>query len=706
MIKITTFSLYAIAILVMAMATFVEKERGTAWVLENIYGSWWFCALWALIAVSAMTYIWLRRIRRTGVLLLHFAFVVILFGALITHITAWTGTIRLRQGQSTDLCLLDHTNDTRPLPFSLTLDSFRINYHNGTMSPSDYESHLTIHTQGQSHHAVVSMNRIYKEEGVRLYQSAYDDDMKGTTLSVNSDPWGIPITYTGYALLLLSMCLLFVHPKGQFRTLLRKAQALLIVCCFLPLQSHASPTLTPRQAEDFGKLCINYRDRICPVQTLAIDFTRKLHGKSSYKGYTPQQVLCGFALYRDAWNSEPILRVKSKELRKRLALPEYTSIASLFTDQGYVLGPYIHEYYMGNQDKLHEEAMKLDDKVMLAMQVSRGEWLRIFPFQGRWYAPTDSIASTMESERNAYIRHALPLLAELATDNRSDEVDEMIRKMTAYQQRYGADDLPSPVRLYAEHLLNDIPFITILFILCLTCFPLGLMRHHWAEKLALIILSLALATLTTAIALRWTVSGTIPMTNGYETLMLMAWAVMIAALFARRTFRVMAVFGLLVPGFLLLVGHLSQMDPAIGHIMPVLSSPLLSIHVSCVMAAYALFSLTFACGIYALVRPTKSEEMHLLSCLLLYPALFLLAAGIFTGAIWANVSWGRYWGWDPKEVWALITMMIYALPMHSTSLPWLRKPTHYHTFMVVAFLAVLVTYFGVTFFLGGLHSYA
>ena len=196
------------------------------------------------------------------------------------------------------------------------------------------------------------------------------------------------------------------------------------------------------------------------------------------------------------------------------------------------------------------------------------------------------------------------------------------------------------------------------------------------------------------------------MSNGYETMIMMAWMIMLASLLVYRRFHIILTFGLLLSGFLLLVSHLGQMDPKITHLMPVLSSPLLSIHVSCVMMAYGLFSITFACGIYALIIKRKAEEMHLLSQLFLYPAEFLLTAGIFIGAIWANISWGRYWGWDPKEVWALITMLIYAFAMHSTSFAWLRKPVHYHWFMVLAFLAVLITYFGVNFFLGGLHSYA
>ena len=231
-------------------------------------------------------------------------------------------------------------------------------------------------------------------------------------------------------------------------------------------------------------------------------------------------------------------------------------------------------------------------------------------------------------------------------------------------------------------------------------------------------LALSFVALTTCLTLRWIISGYIPMTNGYETMLIMAWMIMLASLLMYRKFPIILTFGLLLSGFLLLVSHLGQMDPQITPIMPVLSSPLLSVHVSCVMMAYGLFSITFICGIYTLIARNinkkknddiakkKTDEMHLLSQLFLYPAEFLLTAGIFIGAIWANVSWGRYWGWDPKEVWALITMLIYAIPMHSTSITWMRKPSHYHWFMVGAFLAVLITYFGVNFFLGGLHSYA
>ena len=712
MLKKTTFTLYAIVILVMAMATFIEKTHGTPYVLSNIYGSWWFTALWAALALLAIIYIIRRKLRKVSAMLLHFSFIIILTGALLTHLTAWQGYIHLRKGeQPMRWAIVD--NQQKELPFAITLDRFNIRYHSGTEAAADYESHFTITTSEGKRQGFVSMNNIFSAEGIRFYQSGYDEDLEGSTLTLNSDPWGIPVTYTGYGLLFLSMLLVLIDPKGQFRQLIRKASTatailplLLPLLLCMPAQSHALTTFSEKQAEEFGHLCINYNDRICPVQTFALDFTRKLHGKSSYNGYSAEQVLCGFIFHRDEWNHEPILRIKSGEVRHALNLPEYTSVASLFDEQGYRLGTYIQQYYMGNNDKLHEEVMKVDDKVMLVMQLSRGNLLKLFPFRGHWYSPNDSVPDQVESERKTYFQSALPLLGTFMQNGQTAEANEMLQKMAKYQQTFGADDLPSPARLKAEHIYNNIPFAKILFMVCLTFALLSLFSWPWLKHVSLSVLILSFLALTFCLALRWIISGYIPMSNGYETMILMAWMIMLASLLVYRKFHIILTCGLLLSGFLLLVSHLGQMDPKITHLMPVLSSPLLSIHVSCVMMAYGLFSITFACSIYALIVRRKADEMHLLSQLFLFPAEFLLTAGIFIGAIWANVSWGRYWGWDPKEVWALVTMLIYALPMHSRSLAWLRTPTHYHLFMVLAFLAVLITYFGVNFFLGGLHSYA
>lgn len=165
-------------------------------------------------------------------------------------------------------------------------------------------------------------------------------------------------------------------------------------------------------------------------------------------------------------------------------------------------------------------------------------------------------------------------------------------------------------------------------------------------------------------------------------------------------------FRFLLSGFALLVSYLGQMNPQITPLMPVLVSPWLSTHVSLIMMSYALFAFMMLNGILALCLRRSARMLMLLSRLLLYPAVFFLGAGIFLGAVWANASWGRYWAWDPKEVWALITFMVYGAAFHARSLRIFRSPLFFHIYMIVAFLTVLMTYFGVNYILGGMHSYA
>lgn len=194
--------------------------------------------------------------------------------------------------------------------------------------------------------------------------------------------------------------------------------------------------------------------------------------------------------------------------------------------------------------------------------------------------------------------------------------------------------------------------------------------------------------------------------NGYETMLTVAWIVELIALAMQHKFKIVLVFGFLLSGFFLLVSHINQMDPAIGQVMPVLNSPPLSIHVSIIMMSYALLSLTFICAIMGLCMHSHAAELQALSRVFLYQAMTMLGIGIFIGAIWANVSWGTYWSWDSKEAWSLITFMIYAVVLHSQSLPVFQKPRNYHIYPALAFLSIIMTYFSVNYFLTGMHSYA
>ena len=721
--KKTVIALYIVVIAVMAIATIVEKYQGTSYVAEHYYGSWWFSLLWALLSFVAIAYFLGRKVHRLSTIALHLSFVIILLGALLTHLTATKGIVCLRTGQTVNQYMTEDMQ-LKPLPFSVTLDRFEVRYHEGTSAAADYVSKITMDDGKTKQQAIVSMNNIASFHSVRLYQSSYDEDMQGSILTMNSDPWGIPVTYLGYALLFISLVWMLFDPHGTYRRLLRspllKRGMMLLVLLhltsyFSPLQ--ASPRVLPQEtAEKFGRLFMVYNDRVCPVQTYAIDITKKLYGKRSYQDYTAEQVLTGFIFFHDDWANEPVMKVKGGELKERLNIPDYASMNYFFGKNGYILGPYVQEYYQGfQQENFHKQAAKMDEKLMLIMDLHKGSPLKLLPYQDKqqitWYAPTDNLPATMDEEHRKYFRDVFSLLNGEIQAGNYERANAFIDKILLYQQTFGGSSLPTSTQVKAERIYNKVAFATILFMVCLTMGILSflLLIFNKVRRTFLIqrvILLLAFFALTTGLVLRWLITGTIPMSNGYETMLFLAWSIMLLSLIVCRWFSIMLTFGFLLSGFFLLVSHISQMDPQISHLMPVLNSPLLTIHVSVIMMSFAFLAFTCICGITAFIMRQKAEELRLLSQLFLFPALTTLGMGIFIGAIWANVSWGTYWSWDPKETWALITFMIYAVGVHEQSMTFLRKPMYYHLYMTLAFLTILMTYFGVNYFLGGMHSYA
>lgn len=758
-IKKLVFSLYTIAVVCMGAATVIEKYQGSEFVSANIYGTWWFALVWALLAATATVYFLRNRTKSWTGITLHLSFLVILAGAFLTHISAERGIIHLRLGETTDryTVFTDGTNaSSESLPFQIRLNKFSIQYHPGTDAVEDYVSQFSITKDGQTVQGQVSMNRIFTCGDMRLYQASYDSDERGVSLATNSDPFGIPVTYTGYALLFLSLILMLFDPRGAYRALLRSEHlrkgALLTVMAVATFfgntasaADHTPHALPEKTAEKFGELFILHNNRICPMQTFAIDFTKKLYGARSYKGLTAEQVLTGWIFWGEEWMNEPIIKVKSGDLKQTLQLPDYVS-AGFFFDKdmgGYTLGPYVKEYYEGNKDKFHTQASALDERIQLVMDLRRGTLLKIFPIKSdngktAWYAPTADLPSSLDYKERSYIQYVFTLLYDYAEANRQDSICHTLDKMLTLQIKNGAASIPSEKQTTAERTYNSIPFATILFVLCLTmgvlsflytvtrsCRQCRLESNHdprttkrrrsdiIVRRFSRTVMAAAFVSLTYCEYLRWTISGTIPMANGYETMLFVAWTVMLLSFLLSFRFPIMLTCGFLMSGFFLLVSHISQMDPQITHVMPVLNSPLLSIHVSIIMMGFALLSLTFINAITALTVKLINRDatrqmaaLQSLSLLFLYPAATTLGIGIFVGAIWANVSWGEYWGWDPKEVWALITFMVYAAALHPKTLPALRRPVTFHVFMLLAFLTILMTYFGVNYILGGMHSYA
>ena len=655
-LKKTLFALYVLVIVCMAAATVVEKYSGTDFVRSNVYGAWWFSLLWAVLTAAGVVYFLRHRCKSWSGIALHLSFVVILAGAFVTHVSSERGTVHLRQGAYISTCVMyDRHNQPydAQMPFQMRLDRFDVQYHEGTDAAEDYVSQFTIIDHGKQYSGKVSMNRIFRYGAMRFYQSSYDNDMLGASVSFNSDPIGIPLTYTGYALLFFSLVYMLFDPHGAYRKLLRlshlKKGLMMVALLFALGSSSGEAHVLPKESADrFGRLMVLHNSRICPLQTLAIDFTKNLYGKASYNGYTPEQVLTGWMFYADEWMQEPMLRLKGAEMRDRLQLPEYVPVSQFFNSAmgGYTLGPYVQEYYGGNHDAFHSQVAAIDNKIQLIMELRSGSLLKLFPYTNKgkttWFAPTDDLPNAMDREHQQFVRSICLLLGDCALASDYTQMDAVGGKMLKYQQKNGGASMPSDRRVAAERIYNRIPFATILFMLCLA---MGIIS------------------------------------------------------------------------FLYAIIRMCREDNGANNVGtdadPVLNSPLLSVHVSIIMMGFAMLSFTFISGLTALLlrlvsrtAQPKMVQLQQLSLVFLYPALAALGIGIFIGAIWANVSWGEYWGWDPKEVWALITFMIYAIPLHARSVAQLRRPTAFHLFMTLAFLTLVMTYFGVNYFLGGMHSYA
>ena len=742
--------LYTLIVACIGFATIIEKYEGTTFVGEHIYGAWWFVALWAVLTVAALAYMVERRVyKRTAVMLLHLSFVVILAGALTTHLFARRGTVRLRTGVP-EIIYVDKDHKVEHLPFSLTLKEFRIINYPGTDAPLDYQS-VILHGEKE---VLVSMNNIGYIEGYRLFQQSYDSDGDGVLLGISYDPYGIAITYLGYLMLLLGIIATLLSRKTQMRALYRKAitGALLLMsisahaedgsCVPLVASEQSSSvqfTVDKDIAHRMGTINVLYNNRICPLNTVATDFVTKLSGNASWQGYSADEVFMSWMIYYSPWEKQKLIRVKSREIQQMLGIDSQWASYSDFLDA-------YHEYKLQDAimgllevkgqkskaaldlspqtlDKMPDRKalMDADEKFHLVEMFYHGQFIRMFPYSIKgvvnWYSPGgQALPREIPVKEQFFIKQSMDFLTESIVTGQRDRAFEIIAKIKLFQRDMIGDILPSERATATEIFYNTLRSykwpvflaLTLSLILCV----ISVLKVKSGQWTLLILNSSLFIYISLQLGLRWWLSGHIPVSNGHETMLFMAWVLILLTFLLYRKFPIMLSFGPLIASFCLLVSMLAGSNSQLTPLMPVLQSPLLSVHVMTVMCAYAIFALQVLLGIQALLlmkkhqHTTQLDKITALSQLMLYPAVFLLAIGIFLGAVWANVSWGNYWSWDPKESWALITLMVYAVPLHKASLGIFRRPRVYHIYIVAAFLAVLITYFGVNYLLGGMHSYA
>ena len=713
---------------VLAAGTVYEKFRGTEWVGEHYYGSWWFAVLMAVVAVGAIVAIVQGKMwRRPSTLLIHTAVPVILLGGALTTWTGQHGSMVLQPGVPTD------EFDGHRLPFAVTLQSFEVVHYAGTHTPMDFVSHVVV--DGERHD--ISMNNILRYRGYRFYQEDYGED-GSSTLSVAHDPWGIGVTYCGYALLILGLLCMLVTKNGPFRQLLRKAAPIAILLLFnfqfstnALAQSHIH-TLPKATASKMGEMYVLYKGRVCPLQTLAKDFTTKLTGSASYHGLSSEQVLSGYLFYYSEWVNEPAIKIKGAN---NLGLTNHASMSQLMFLDTLRVGP--------TSDKNLKAA---SEKQSLVRMLLSGKLLKIYPIADSsgtlgWYSQNDDLPLSVDDDEYLFVRRSLGYFQQLVVEGDFEALEAAFDKTRQYQEKRFK---PSTFRVGTERLYNALTTGRWLAILSVTLgllfFVLSLAERgrqnaesgkpgFRTRKTLYVVLSTFIFFLTAYLflvfILRWIVGGHAPMAGGFDCMNLMALVIGIVALVTSRfhpsTFHLPPSAALLAMGFCLLVAMMSGSNPPVTNLMPVLNSPLLTFHVAVIMCSYALFFLVMMLGLAGLLGGKKGSDSTVnfqvsifkSELLLLYPAVALLAIGIIIGAVWANVSWGNYWSWDPKEVWALITLIIYSIPLHRASRLMSGKMSAvpktnlraFHLYCLLAFLSVVVTYFGVNLLLGGLHAY-
>ena len=698
-----------LVVAVLAAGTIFEKYRGAEWVADHFYGSWWFAVLLGLVAVGVIVAIWFRvksekrkaKLQKTkfsifnsqfSIYLIHAAVPIILLGGALT---TWTGehySITLAPGETKE---------------GITLESFEVLYYPGTQTPMDFVSHVTADGEPFD----ISMNHILRHDGRRYYQEDYDDEGR-TTLSVSHDPWGIPVTYTGYALLVIGLGWLMINrsewgvnkrsERGVKGTIAKSFFILLIFNFQLSTfnSAQAAPRTLPREtASKMGEMYTLYKGRICPLQTFAKDFTTKITGKATYEELSSEQVLSGFIFYYSDW-AHVLDEVSPKRQKESKALVEM-----LLSGHGLKLFP-----IADSTDTLfyaHED---------VGAPIG-------------WYAQNDELPMTVSDEEYIFIRKHLSYCQELVVKGDYEALNQVFEKIRLFQEKRAADVLPSPAKVKAERFYNALTtgrwlaMLTLTLGLILFAYSLYTTTHKRTRKFSIFIfqfsifyLFLLTSFLLLIFVLRWIVGGHIPMAGGFDTMNLMAMAIGILGLvlsFRSKRFSILnsqfsISIALLSMGFCLLVAMMSGSNPPVTNLMPVLSSPLLCLHVAVIMMSSALFFVLMMTSIAGLLSGKKTFNFQFsifnLAKRLLYPAVFLLALGIIIGALWANISWGNYWTWDPKEVWALITLIVYAFPMHP-SLGISREPRKFFIYCTFAFLSVIVTYFGVNLILGGIHAY-
>ena len=644
------------------------------------------------------------------------------------------------------------------LPFSIKLNDFIADKYPGTEnSYASFKSKVLIDSREDSFNYDIYMNHILNYKGYRLFQSSFHPDEQGTILSVNDDFWGTLITYIGYSLLFIGLLLFMFVGKSRFRKLSQQLKSLqkehlagalflfFITTSLLTAQSY--PVVDKTHAAKFGALLIQDDGRIKPINTFSSELLRKLSKHDTYQGLNADQVLLSMLLSPQLWYESELVYVKkaNDSLHRFLGVKEgskWVKPSDFFDVQGhYKLAPLLKDIYNTNTpNQFQKDFKEVDQRIGLLNRALQGDIFKVFPVPNdtnhKWISHLDYLRDTLQITDPLYkkfVKNALPayliLLQQATKTGDYSKADKVLDNIKLQQELYSASILPSPYKVTTELWYNRINIFEWLFqaylYLGIALFIVQLWHIFTPKRVFRILTQLTIALLwccfalhTTGLILRWYISGHAPFTDAYESMIYVGWSAIGAGLFFSRRSPLSVAATAFVTAMILMIAHWNWMDPAIGTLQPVLNSYWLMLHVAVIVASYGPFALGMLLGainLLLMIFTTKNnaltlkkiqQELTIVNELSLTIGLVMLTIGNFIGGMWANESWGRYWGWDPKETWALISIMIYAFLIHLRLVPKMRSLWAFNFMSVVAFGSILMTYFGVNFYLTGMHSYA
>ena len=657
------------------------------------------------------------------------------------------------------------------LPFAIRLNEFQLERYPGSMAPSSYASEVTVIKDDKTYDYRIFMNRTLNEGNFLFFQSSYFPDESGTVLSVNNDPGKWP-TYLGYFLLTLGLFLNFFDKKSRFRKLTKfvanKNLAMFVLTLALlstqNLKANESNTLPAQEVDDitirvdylnklkneskvtadkFGHLVVQSSGgRMKPLATLNREIVQKLSGKSSFMGMDANQIVLGMITRPDIWKDVKIIKINTPKLKKFLGVAEsekYISFSEAFGEKNeYLLTKESEKALLTKpieRGTYEKDIIKVDEKLNIIYSVFNGSLLNIFPKvydeqsaddNFKWYSPLEAMQE-FSGQNQAAIGSVVRGLFNSTMDFDWNSANNYIDMIALYQDKVGTDIKPTASKVNAEIVFNK---LDIFFNLTLAYVILGFVMVVLAfvvifkpefkpaktTKIILAILSILFAIQTFGMGYRWYLSGHAPWSDIYETLIYISWSAIFAGVIFFRNSLLALGAATIIAGIFMFTAHLTDVDPQITSLVPVLKSYWLTIHVSILTASYGFFGLSAILGFLTLImfifrknRPHLDDVVRHVSAIneiSLIIGLAFITIGNFLGGVWANESWGRYWGWDPKETWAYVSIVVYALVLHLRFVKSLNTPYVLATASLLAFSSIMMTYLGVNFYLSGMHSYA